>query len=246
MIYEMHKIIPTAEQAWLEYFKEKFLLPNWKRLDFWRLSFSSNITWEIVQAHPNEPWFWYGLSRNPNVTWEIVQRNPNKRWDWYGLSQNLNITWEIVQGNPDKPWDWHGLSQNPNITWEIVQENPDKPWDWASMRHNPNVTREIIQRNPDKPWGIARIPDKYQGWSKLSRDPNIRLDLIQENPNLWDWAELSWNSFTLEKQQFIRKWEAARTIQNWWQELQLNPYHWLGQQKIQQDYEFYLLLVRRV
>ena len=63
---------------------------------------------------------WHCLSRYSNVTWDIVQANPDKPWNWWGLSLNPSITWDIVQANPDKPWIWWGLSENPNITWDIV------------------------------------------------------------------------------------------------------------------------------
>ena len=28
------------------------------------------------------------LCQNPNITWEIVQANPNKPWNYHGLSKN--------------------------------------------------------------------------------------------------------------------------------------------------------------
>jgi hypothetical protein len=34
------------------------------------------------------------LSNNPNITWGIVQANPDKPLDWHGLSINPNITFE--------------------------------------------------------------------------------------------------------------------------------------------------------
>jgi hypothetical protein len=46
------------------------------------------------------------ISRNPNINWEIMEANPDKPWDWYGISSNPNITMEIIQNNLDKPWDW--------------------------------------------------------------------------------------------------------------------------------------------
>ena len=31
-------------------------------------------------------WNWYTLCRNPIIAWDIVQANPNKPWNWCGLS----------------------------------------------------------------------------------------------------------------------------------------------------------------
>ena len=49
---------------------------------------------------------------NPNITWEIVQANPDMPWNWRGLSANPNITPGIVQANLHKDWDWCKLSNN--------------------------------------------------------------------------------------------------------------------------------------
>jgi len=143
---------------------------------------------------------------------------------------NPNTTWEMVQAYPDKPWDWGLLSRNPNITWEIVQNNPDKPWNQWGLFENPNMTWEIVQANPDT----------FQQRQWFSWNPNITWEVIQSNLNVhWDWHGLSANPFTLEKQRFIRDY-AARTIQNWWLELRLNPYHPVGRRKLERDYEFYM------
>jgi hypothetical protein len=49
---------------------------------------------------------------NNNITWDIVQQNPENPWNYRYLSENPNITWEIVKQNPDKPWKYDYLSQN--------------------------------------------------------------------------------------------------------------------------------------
>jgi len=102
--------------------------------DWESLSYNDNITWDIVQAHPDEPWDWSALSKNKCVTWEIVQKHPEKPWYWRDISQNPNITWEIVQANLDKNWDFYKLTYHPNITWDIVQANPNHEWDDSFVR----------------------------------------------------------------------------------------------------------------
>ena len=47
-----------------------------------------------------------------NITWEIIQNHPDKNWDWEWISENPNITWEIIQNNPDKKWNWELISEN--------------------------------------------------------------------------------------------------------------------------------------
>ena len=42
----------------------------------------SNVTFDIVEKHPDKPWNWSGLSRNPNVTFDVVEKHPDKPWDW--------------------------------------------------------------------------------------------------------------------------------------------------------------------
>jgi len=122
------------------------------------------------------------------------------------------------------------LSYNPNTSWEIIQANPDRDWNWMNLSMNPNITWEIIQGNPDMPWS----------WSGLSQNPNIAWEIVRSNPDKpWEWYGLSVNTFTLEKQRFIRD-RAAHAIQNWWLELRLNPYHPVGRRKLERDYEIYV------
>ena len=96
-------------EEFIQHFKNKL---NHRRL-YSVISYTTIITWEIVQANPDIDWDYHLLSRNPNITWEIVCENPDKPWDYNALSNNPNITWEIVDANPDKNWDYDGLATNP-------------------------------------------------------------------------------------------------------------------------------------
>ena len=54
----------------------------------------------------------------------------------------------------------------------------------------------FIIENPDKPWN----------WYNLSQNRNITWDIIQNNPEkLWDFYYISDNTFTKEKEEFIRQ-----------------------------------------
>ena len=61
---------------------------------------------------------WFEITRNPNITWEIIQANPNEDWDWDYVSMNPNITWEIIQANHNEKWNWLSIAQN------IFQKHP--------------------------------------------------------------------------------------------------------------------------
>jgi len=47
------------------------------------------------------------LNTNPNVTWDIIQQHPEFEWDFAVLSNHPKITWDIIQAHPDKKWLYH-------------------------------------------------------------------------------------------------------------------------------------------
>ena len=70
------------------------------------------MTWEIISAHPDQPWDYDYLSGNPIITPLIVKNNPDKNWNWDTFSKNPNITPSMVRNNPRLPWNWYYLSRN--------------------------------------------------------------------------------------------------------------------------------------
>src|SRR5690348_154197 len=51
----------------------------------------SNHLLTLLKLFPDQPgWDWYWISRNPNITWEIVNSHPDWPWSWNGLSRNPN------------------------------------------------------------------------------------------------------------------------------------------------------------
>ena len=89
-----------------------------------------------VEAHPDVPWDWIGISRNSNITMAYIEAHPDVPWDWDGISFNPNLTMAYVEAHPDKPWDWAGISYNLNLTMAYVEVHPDKPWDWDEISCN--------------------------------------------------------------------------------------------------------------
>ena len=82
------------------------------------LSMNQNITWEIVQANPDEDWNYQFLSKNPNITWEIVRSYPDEDWNYLWLSNyNANINWQIIEDNHDKCY-YRGIYINPMPLWK--------------------------------------------------------------------------------------------------------------------------------
>ena len=133
--------------------------------------------------------------------------------------------------NPDNPWDWFWISRNPNITMKDIMENQDKPWKWDYILMNPNITMNYIKENLDKPLD----------WDGISLNPNITMKDILENPDKpWDWDGISKNSFTRDKQEFqlqqYRRHLASYRIQQHWHRIRSNPYHPVGQKKLELDY----------
>ena len=103
---------------------------------------------------------------------------------------------EIIEAHPDKPWDWEGISCNPNLTLEFIEAHSEKPWNWHGISRNPNITMEFIEAHPEKPWN----------WYGISRNPNLTMEYIEAHPEMpWNWFGISWNSYTRDKETFIRK-----------------------------------------
>jgi hypothetical protein len=188
------------------------------------ISRNPNITWNIIKNNLHHDWYWdfisyhrnitwediqdiflnyndiislsmSGISINPNVTCKIVKNNLNLEWDWYYLSYNPNIEIDFVKENLNKMWNWRGLSQNKNITWKMIKDNPQLPWDWSAVGENPNVTWDIIIDNYNEKWS----------WLNISLNPNIMWEIIKSNKDKpWRFDVLGYNSFDLDKDNFIR------------------------------------------
>jgi hypothetical protein len=141
---------------------------------------------QFILDTPDKPWKWFwGLSQNPNITWDIIQAHPDLPWNWENISWNPNITWDIIEQNPDKDWDWMGITINETITLEIIEQNLDKPWNWGRMLDNPNITWEFIKRNLDKQWDWSQLSDRKikieESWIYQRRVEHIKAFQIQRH-----------------------------------------------------------------
>ena len=92
----------------------------------------------------------------------------------------------------------------------------------------------IVLAHPDKPW--------EWGWGGLSRNPNITFDIVLAHPDKpWSWYDLSQNTFSKAKQQFIdRKYKehlSAYRIQQCWNKAISIPTNPMCKRKQKRDYE---------
>ena len=108
------------------------------------------------------------------------------------------MTMEIIKNNPSEPWKWNWMSLNPNLTIEYINDNPHISWIWGCISQNPNIPIEKIEKNLNYPWN----------WIEISRNPNITIEMIEKNPNkhYFNWAGISENKFTKEKELFYEKY----------------------------------------
>ena len=126
------------------------LLTLLKRTDhkswiWWRLSYNSNITIDIVLENPDWPWEYQTLIKNPNITLEIMRLTPTVKWPWRCISNNPNITPDVIMANPDINWDWRSLSTNRHITIELILLKSSSVWDWSQLSANPAITPAIVE-----------------------------------------------------------------------------------------------------
>ena len=117
------------------------------------------------------PWDYAAMSSNPSITWEVVQANPDEPWDWNNLSSNPSITFDLVEAHPEKPCNWEFLSSNPSITFDNVVANPGKPWDWRGLSMNP---RMLVSKADEARIGkTRRLVTRFQRrWRACNADPS--------------------------------------------------------------------------
>ena len=128
------------------------------------ISFRNDLTWSFIKkaADNNKDLNWYGISESTAITWDIIIANINYRWEWLFISQNPNITFDIIKNNPNKSIDgkcpqWSSIDifRNPNATLNWT----NSCFDWMDSQSyqlfhyciflSPNITIKNIINNPD-------------------------------------------------------------------------------------------------
>ena len=146
-----------VEKEWSEYYR-RFVL-----------KYSDKLNWELISC-------------NPNISMDIIEKYPDNPWDWNSISYNPNITMDIIEKYPDKPWNWNAISCNPNITMSFIEKNLDKRWNWYWISRNPfNYEKELfIEKRMRKYLAAYKIQQYYWksvcnphcqiGYNKVNRD----------------------------------------------------------------------------
>lgn len=196
----------------LEYLPINICLPNYGQ-DYY-LSKHPQLTWEIVQSHPEVKWYYDELSKNSNITWDIIQANPDKPWNYKYIGANPSVTWDIIQHHSHLPWDFEYVSSNPNITMEIIQKNPQYHWNYRAISAYGNVTLQemsfnleckhiYLQCNPHLQ--IQKdIEVEYETF--IMRNPNITFEFVERKMKHLssNWFFLH-NDFLYEKKLFLKQ-----------------------------------------
>lgn len=127
---------------WVDFVRKNKYKPwNW-----FLLSSSKYITWEIVQKNKDLPWDWSGLSKV--IPFNIIEKNPGCKWNDYYLSMNPSINWQIIESNPQINWNIDGLSQNISIPY---QDKMDYNWSWYHIK-NRNIHKNIEMEYCKENW----------------------------------------------------------------------------------------------
>lgn len=191
----------------------KIFLHNKLCLNWYTISKSKHITWDIVYKNIDLPWNWDALSSNQNITLDIVRNNIDRKWNFSILSSldivkrcpefskfiiekliengfNIesyfdayNIPWDYVIKNKKLNWDWTRLSKRNDIPISFLLQEIEL-FEWFHISNNPIITLDFIKNNLHLSW--------Y--WYAVSMNYNITWDDIINNPNLpWDWNGVSKN-----------------------------------------------------
>ena len=54
------------------------------------------------------------------MTLDFIEAHPEYPWDWSGVSWNPNLTMDFIEAHPEYPWNWDVVSRNPKITMDFT------------------------------------------------------------------------------------------------------------------------------
>lgn len=118
---------------------------NW---DFNYVSVNPNVTWEIIQSHPQYAWNYKLMSENPNITLDIMEQHPEYNWNIRNFCKNPNITLEFLQKyNRSHKLSWFDISKNDSMTFDLIAEYSEFPWSRLGLCMNPNVSMSLANEH---------------------------------------------------------------------------------------------------
>lgn len=166
-------------------------------------------------SHPDEDWYWDGLSEHLKVTVEDVLAHPDKPWDWKLLSRNFHMSFDDVFKHPHLPWNWDELSIKLGA-WRACVARPNLPWNWGMLSgnfgvsHSPNCAAPgnfCLECNarfkilPGAEISVDFVADNRHlswDWNTLSGNRRLTIRDVVSHPDLpWNWSILSRHSMTL-------------------------------------------------
>ena len=167
---------------------------GYNRLNIEYISMNPNITWDIIQKHPEIKWNYMMLTKNKNISIDCIFENMHLHWSWIDVSRDERLTWKYIvkKQKSDNPWsdiEWRYISKHPNVKWEHIKSTINGPqcfgWFWNNVTENPNITFDIVNNNLHYPWNI----------SYLINNKNITMDIIKSNPEIeWNFNQITFNT----------------------------------------------------
>ena len=148
----------------------------------------SNIT-DII-ANKDLPWNMNILSFSKDISWDIIINNLDISWNWKTLSYNFTITPDIILANSQYQWNWDVVSEKNNISIDMLTKYIHLPWNWDILTNNMCISFKDKLKHKDLPWNWNCIPLNYYG--KLSRE-YMTLICIDYPELSWNWKMVSCN-----------------------------------------------------
>jgi len=183
------------------------LLTHIKKFNLMELSRNPDITWDIVQSHPEIEWDNNFLQMNPNIIHDVVLGNPSHNWNptvlyYVGLipseefnkrinCSGTNFEWEVIKIDSKINWGNLYLGIEPKISFSNIQSNPYILSKYSRfLQQSVNITWDDIESNS----GMLGVDWDF---TRLSRNPHITPQIVLEHlEQAWDWYELSRNQST--------------------------------------------------
>lgn len=207
------------------------------------LSQRSDVSEDVIDAHPYLPWNWRRMSYRTVAPFKLIMKYPDKDWDWNCISsQSTTIDWNCIEHTINKPWNFWALTRRKDVPLTLVAKYPDK----MNIRHHApkKIDWELIIKFMDCTWNYRKLskivpweyvfkhPDIWD-WDVISIRKDIPFDFLVTHVHLpWNWHGISlhpvvtekfiidhywypWNRYLLRKK-FGYEVLATLRIQRWW------------------------------
>ena len=174
-----------------------------------------DLTWEIIQSHPEIPWIYREMIAFPFITWDIIRNNMHLPWILetepqenllLGFGNNPNCSLEIKKtlvSNPKFYTRYYNF-----VKFEFVKNHPDWNWKWDALAKLYWITGDDIASTPEFPWSLASLctyvsdrtswdlifSNSHLPWNqhRFNYRRDLTWDIISSHPDLpWKFSYLS-------------------------------------------------------